>query len=258
MCEPVRSVNTNRSFVIGDEEEHSENDSAFQLGDLIADRFLVERLLGEEGSVGAGYLAVDRELEERVVCKVAHEPDDFHWKHFREQYRKLTNIRSPDVVGQRGLYSHGDDPRLPVIVLEWIDGLTLKQWAGAEERSADEKLKALAPVEFNDSVAAEDLRRTLRTYVSMFIADPGAKETLLSSVKNVRFMPIAVTSGRPTDERDRAGGLGQGDPAGREGLPPSRGAPVELLRAALAAAVAASAGERGARGARGARAGHAS
>lgn len=87
-------------------------------GDIVADRFIVERLAGR-GGMGSIYRAMDRMTEERVALKVLDGgPEIFEERFFREA-RALAAVRHPAVVRYIGQGAAG---AALWIAMEWLDG----------------------------------------------------------------------------------------------------------------------------------------
>lgn len=114
--------------------------SALQVGLLIAERYGVEKLLGQ-GGMGRAWKAFDRNLNKPVVIKtvVADEPG------LREALQKeaetLINIRHPNVVSVIDFFLIGNEL---CYVMEFIDG---PSWADEIEEPVSRKLVLPMPAE---------------------------------------------------------------------------------------------------------------
>jgi serine/threonine protein kinase/tetratricopeptide (TPR) repeat protein len=96
-------------------------------GDVIADRFTIERLAGS-GGMGAVYLAVDRVTGGPAAVKVLwghvlDQPEQA--ERFGREAEVLQELRHPGVVGY---IAHGASPGgEPWLAIEWIEGESLSQ-----------------------------------------------------------------------------------------------------------------------------------
>lgn len=117
----------------------------FEPGDEIAGRFIVEARLGIPGRSGYAVKAKDRLAEEVVVCKVGLAADEATRNEFREQYKRLRQIKSRDVVHVGAYFEVEDDcGRLPIVTMEYVAGSTLDVWA--KKRDVMDRIEALARV----------------------------------------------------------------------------------------------------------------
>lgn len=97
-------------------------------------RFRVESRIGS-GGMGIVYLGYDPELERRVAIKVLDlrrvtaEPHRAQQRLIREA-RALARLTHPNVVSvhELGLLDDGDDPHRLYLVMEHIEGPTLRRW----------------------------------------------------------------------------------------------------------------------------------
>jgi serine/threonine protein kinase len=71
------------------------------------DRFVIERRLGA-GSMGAVYLAYDRELESRVALKVLLSVDASSIYRFKKEFRALADVTHRNLVALHELFSEGE------------------------------------------------------------------------------------------------------------------------------------------------------
>ncbi len=91
-------------------------------GDVIADRFEIERLAGA-GGMGRVYQAVDRAGGGRVALKVLQRCGAHEALRFAREARLLASLRHPAVVRYvaHGATREGD----PYLVMDWLEGETL-------------------------------------------------------------------------------------------------------------------------------------
>jgi len=101
---------------------------------LGSDRFVIERRIGE-GSMGAVYLAFDRELQLRVALKTLRRVDPAGIYRFKREFRALSEMSHPNLVQLHELFSAGDQWYFTmeyVVGKSFLDhclGSTLRAWA---------------------------------------------------------------------------------------------------------------------------------
>src|SRR5579862_6948336 len=89
-------------------------------------RYSLEREIGH-GASATVWLAFDTVLERRVALKMLDGPvgaDREHVERFRREARAVARLRHPHIVGVLDTGEHAD---VPFMVLEYVDGETLKQ-----------------------------------------------------------------------------------------------------------------------------------
>jgi len=92
-------------------------------GDVIAERFVIERLAGA-GGVGAVYRALDRQTGEIVAVKTLHQPEQTGNRFFREA-RALADLQHPGIVRY---VAHGTTGAgSAYLAIEWLEGHDLEQ-----------------------------------------------------------------------------------------------------------------------------------
>jgi serine/threonine protein kinase len=127
-------------------------------GSLLADRYHVERQVGE-GGFAVVYLAYHVALERPVALKVLKTPpglDDAATAHFRERFaaeaKTIANLKHPYIVSVHdfGVSRMASGEVAPWMALEWLDGDTLEtdldQRRGAGGRTPAEAVSLLRPV----------------------------------------------------------------------------------------------------------------
>jgi eukaryotic-like serine/threonine-protein kinase len=99
------------------------------VGELIADRYEVDRLLGR-GGMSSVYKAHDTLLERNVALKILHErhlEDDEYVERFRREARVVAQLSHPNIVT---VIDRGEADGKPFIVFEYVDGQTLDELVG--------------------------------------------------------------------------------------------------------------------------------
>jgi predicted Ser/Thr protein kinase len=97
-----------------------------QPGDLVADRYELEELLGS-GGMSDVFRARDNQLDRRVAIKILHERyagDPEYLARFRTEARSVARLSHPNIVT---VIDRGDDAGRQYIVFEHVDGENLKE-----------------------------------------------------------------------------------------------------------------------------------
>jgi eukaryotic-like serine/threonine-protein kinase len=97
-----------------------------QSGDLIADRYELEELVGT-GGMSTVFRAHDLQLDRRVAIKILHEhyaEDPEYLERFRREARLVARLSHPNIVT---VIDRGDDGGRQYIVFEHVDGENLKE-----------------------------------------------------------------------------------------------------------------------------------
>jgi serine/threonine-protein kinase len=97
-----------------------------QPGDLIADRYELEELVGS-GGMSSVFRAHDRQLERDVAIKILHEhyaDDPEYLERFRREARLVARLSHPNIVT---VIDRGDDDGRQYIVFELVEGENLKE-----------------------------------------------------------------------------------------------------------------------------------
>jgi serine/threonine-protein kinase len=97
-----------------------------QPGDLIADRYELEELVGT-GGMSTVFRARDLQLERRVAIKILHEryvDDAEYLERFRREARLVARLSHPNIVT---VIDRGDDSGRQYIVFEHVEGENLKE-----------------------------------------------------------------------------------------------------------------------------------
>jgi eukaryotic-like serine/threonine-protein kinase len=102
-------------------------------GDVIADRYELEELVGK-GGMSSVYRAHDRLLERKVAIKLLHEhytADADYVERFRREARAAAKLSHPNIVT---VIDRGEADGRQFIVFEYVDGKNLKQLVEEEGR----------------------------------------------------------------------------------------------------------------------------
>ena len=95
-------------------------------GDLIADRYELEELVGT-GGMSSVYKARDRLLDRNVALKILHEhhlEDADYVERFRREARAVAQLSHPNIVT---VIDRGDHEGRQFIVFEYVEGENLKR-----------------------------------------------------------------------------------------------------------------------------------
>jgi len=109
-------------------------------------RFEIESKLGE-GAFGVVYGAIDRDTGKRVALKVPH-PRVLRRaggrQHLEEEAQTLSRLDHPAIVAYREIIR--DDHGGPILVMEHVDGCSLREWLKQHSPSWDEISGMLAQI----------------------------------------------------------------------------------------------------------------
>jgi serine/threonine-protein kinase len=97
-----------------------------QPGDLIADRYELEEIVGS-GGMSTVFRARDTQLDRRVAIKILHERyagDPEYLERFRREARAVARLSHPNIVT---VIDRGDDDGRQYIVFEHVEGENLKE-----------------------------------------------------------------------------------------------------------------------------------
>lgn len=102
-------------------------------GTLIGGRYRLEAQVGA-GGMSTVHRANDEKLQRPVAVKLMHRAtaaDADHLERFRREAKSVANLSDPNLVG---VIDAGEDEGRPFIVLEYVDGETLKERIKRNER----------------------------------------------------------------------------------------------------------------------------
>jgi len=106
-------------------------------GDVVADRFVIERNAGA-GGMGVVYRAHDRVSDGPVALKVLRQGGDIPADRFAREIELLAKLDHPHIVGY---VTHGlTAERLPFLVMPWLEGEDLQQRLRGGPLTVDETL----------------------------------------------------------------------------------------------------------------------
>src|SRR5690625_3014127 len=96
-------------------------------GHLLSERYRIQRTIGGGGMANV-YLANDIILQREVAIKVlrwefANDPEFI--ERFDREAHAATSLSHPNIVS---IYDVGEEDNIPYMVMEYIDGLTLKEY----------------------------------------------------------------------------------------------------------------------------------
>jgi eukaryotic-like serine/threonine-protein kinase len=97
-----------------------------QSGDLIAERYELEELVGT-GGMSTVFRAYDLQLDRRVAIKILHShyaEDPEYLERFRREARAVARLSHPNIVT---VIDRGDDDGRQYIVFEYVEGENLKE-----------------------------------------------------------------------------------------------------------------------------------
>ncbi|MGL4521538.1 MAG: Stk1 family PASTA domain-containing Ser/Thr kinase [Bacilli bacterium] len=104
-------------------------------GKRIGERYIVERLIGGGGMANV-YLAYDPILERNVAIKILRgeyaQQDEFV-KRFRREAQSISSLLHPNIVE---VYDVGEEDGMYYIVMEYIEGPTLKEYIASQGKLA--------------------------------------------------------------------------------------------------------------------------
>ena len=110
----------------------------WQPGTRVADRFVIERVLGA-GGMGVVFAATDSRLQRRIAVKVINDaarPGAI--ERFRREAQAMAALAHPNIVE---VFDAGVHEGLPFIAMELVDGSSLRDWQ-LEQRDQEALLEA--------------------------------------------------------------------------------------------------------------------
>lgn len=114
-------------------------------GERINDRYRIEQQIGSGGMANV-YRAHDEILNRTVAIKVLRSEfshNEQFIRRFEREAHAATSLNHPNIVA---IYDVGDEEDLYYIVMEHVDGVTLKQYLQEEYISVDEALRIMGQI----------------------------------------------------------------------------------------------------------------
>jgi len=111
-------------------------------GDVIADRYRIERLLGE-GGMGAVFVVLDMATERRVALKRLHATTTNASALFEREYQILAGLKHPGIVE---VYDYGSDADGAFYTMELVEGDDLAKRAPLPWRAVCGLLRDVASI----------------------------------------------------------------------------------------------------------------
>ncbi len=107
-------------------------------------RFVILRQLGA-GGCGRVYLAYDTELDRRVALKQLLGRDEVDQAQLVREAQMLAQVRHPNIVSVHDITEvvHAGGQARPCIVMEFVEGMTLREWLKAEPRRQKDVVRVL-------------------------------------------------------------------------------------------------------------------
>ena len=119
-------------------QQRSPHDGMLQPGDLLADRFEIERQLGR-GGFGAVYAAMDRSLGRRIAIKQSRGLHSFVSGQVRNEARAIASLSHANIVQIHDLIEVSEEEYL--IVMECLEGVPLSQRIRESRLEIDEAVR---------------------------------------------------------------------------------------------------------------------
>ena len=110
------------------------------------DRYLIKKVLGQ-GGFGVVFLAVDPRLEREVAIKIPRvdKPvDEFVWQQFIDEGRAVANLKHDAIIQVFDINRQANG--IPYVVMEFVEGQTLKQLFKERKPSIDEIVKLIRQI----------------------------------------------------------------------------------------------------------------
>lgn len=151
---------------------------AQMIGTVLSDRYRIEAKLGS-GGMSTVYLAQDRTLDRQVAIKMMHreiseQPDQL--ERFNQEARSVAKVSHPNVVT---VIDAGEDSGRPYIVLEYVEGETLKQRI-SREGPLDAREATAYAIEIGRGLAVAHARRLVHRDIKPqnVLIEPGGRAKL--------------------------------------------------------------------------------
>jgi len=188
------------------------------IGRVLNDRYIIEKVIGV-GGMAIVYKAVDRLTDKTVAVKVLKEEftaEEQFRRRFLNESRAVSMLTHPNIVGVFDVNTHG---RTQYIVMEYIDGITLKDYMnGKRPLPVGEAMEFAVQVLGALSHAHERgiVHRDIKPQNIMLLPDRSIKVTDFGIARVSKFETVTMTekaigtvyyispeqaSGSPTDEK---------------------------------------------------------
>jgi eukaryotic-like serine/threonine-protein kinase len=195
------------------------------VGELIADRYELEELVGS-GGMSSVYKAHDRLLERSVALKILHEQytrDEDYVERFRREARSVAQLTHPNIVT---VIDRGEQDGRQFIVFEYVDGENLKELLEREgqltpREAIDLALQVARGLDFAHSQGL--VHRDVKPQNVLLDADGRAKVTDFGIARSLQVDGMTITGtvmgtsnyiapeqarGQPVDEQTDVYSLG--------------------------------------------------
>ena len=119
-----------------DDENDQPKKSILEAGDVVADKFTIDSMIGR-GGMGAVYLATENASGERVALKVissSQVQDEKAVARLLNEGRLTRKLNHPNIVSIYDLGRHND---MPYIAMEYIEGVPLHVWRSAKTANGE-------------------------------------------------------------------------------------------------------------------------
>ena len=184
----ISDLQTDPSGILTKPPRENGNTSHLKPGDVIADKFVVEHVLGR-GGMGVVYRAVERVTNQVVAVKVIHNENAANKKAIArliEEGIATREISHPNIVR---IFDIGLDGDRPYIAMEYIEGKPLHVWRGqmvAKNETVSIALVSEIIVEVLDGLEAAHavgiIHRDLKPENIMLVGDPEKENVKLKIV----------------------------------------------------------------------------
>lgn len=188
------------------------------IGRVLNDRYIIEKVIGV-GGMAIVYKAVDRLTDKTVAVKVLKEEftaEEQFRRRFLNESRAVSMLTHPNIVGVFDVNTHG---RTQYIVMEYIDGITLKDYMNEKKPLPVEEALDFAEKVLGALSHAHErgiIHRDIKPQNIMLLPDRSIKVTDFGIARVSKFETVTMTEkaigtvyyispeqarGNPTDEK---------------------------------------------------------